>query len=58
MLHSILNMQFLLISGENVGCWETSDRIRRGDGYRGTQSRTRNGYTCKNWRETSYYNSK
>ncbi|KAL5272236.1 hypothetical protein ACHWQZ_G000449 [Mnemiopsis leidyi] len=44
--------------GENVGCWETSDRIRRGDGYRGTQSRTRNGYTCKNWRETSYYNSK
>ena len=56
--HNILVSIKFTFSGENVGCWDTSDRKRKGHGYDGNQSRTRNGYTCKNWRETGYYNSK
>lgn len=36
------------------GCWPKLDRAKKGSGYRGEQSLTRSGYTCKDWTLTSY----
>ena len=38
-----------------MGCWPKEDRIAKGTGYRGNQSKTVNGHTCKEWTRTRYY---
>ena len=34
-------------------CWEAQNRASMKSGYRGTQSVTKNGYTCQKWTSQS-----
>ena len=38
---------------EDVECWDKDNRAANKAGYKGTQSVTREGYTCQKWTEQS-----
>ncbi|XP_063678661.1 natterin-4-like [Bolinopsis microptera] len=54
-LVTLLSIISLLSARE---CWDAKDRANKGSGYDGTQSRTRLGYTCQNWKSNEVHKSK
>ena len=38
---------------EDVGCWDKANRAAKKAGYKGTQSVTKEGFTCQKWTEQS-----
>ena len=38
---------------EDVGCWDKANRAAMKAGYKGTQSVTKEGFTCQKWTEQS-----
>jgi len=57
LLVTLLEASFVSVQYDKE-CWPMADRSAKGNKYRGTQSTTEKGYTCKNWKETKYWSAK